>query len=113
MGSEQDAQCSEQDARTTARISPLLTLRFKCRTAYELLSYFCLLALSSRTKLKLTLEMREHLDLPRRSVSLAELRSVTRSVCHREHGTVRVLGLLTFLSTVYRIYVQVLRYPTS
>ncbi|EDX77268.1 hypothetical protein MC7420_405 [Coleofasciculus chthonoplastes PCC 7420] len=25
MGSEQDAQCSEQDARTTARISPLLT----------------------------------------------------------------------------------------
>jgi len=36
--SEQDAQCSEQDARTTARISPLsplLTLRFKCRTAYD------------------------------------------------------------------------------
>ena len=37
--SEQDAQCSEQDAhgfakRTTARISPLLTLRFKCQTAY-------------------------------------------------------------------------------
>ncbi|MEQ9624271.1 hypothetical protein [Coleofasciculus chthonoplastes] len=33
--SEQDAQCSEQDAHTTTRISPLLTLRFKCRTAYD------------------------------------------------------------------------------
>ena len=31
--SEQDAQCSEQDAHTTSRISPLLILRFKCRTA--------------------------------------------------------------------------------
>ncbi len=35
ISSEQDAQCSEQDARTTARISPLLILRFKCRTAYQ------------------------------------------------------------------------------
>jgi len=29
MGSEQDAQCSEQDAHTTTRISSLLILRFK------------------------------------------------------------------------------------
>jgi len=33
ISSEQDAQCSEQDARTTARISQFLTLWFKCRTA--------------------------------------------------------------------------------
>ncbi|WP_446414603.1 hypothetical protein [Coleofasciculus sp.] len=26
---------SEQDARSTARLSPLLILRFKCRTAYS------------------------------------------------------------------------------
>ena len=26
---------SEQDARTTARIAPLLILRFKCRTVYQ------------------------------------------------------------------------------
>ncbi|EDX73861.1 hypothetical protein MC7420_5741 [Coleofasciculus chthonoplastes PCC 7420] len=32
--SEQDAQYSEQDAHTTSRITPLLILRFKCRTAY-------------------------------------------------------------------------------
>ncbi|MEQ8536492.1 MAG: hypothetical protein RIB93_03360 [Coleofasciculus sp. D1-CHI-01] len=35
QSSEQDAQSSEQDARTTtAKISSLLTLRFKCKTAY-------------------------------------------------------------------------------